>query len=48
MNKYNIAQVMVELTEHFLYGVCSLTGLGHIYANKMKLQTQNTPTEINN
>ncbi len=48
MNKYNIAQVMVELTEHFLYGVCSLTGLGHIYANKIKLQNKNTATEKDN
>ncbi|MEE1945852.1 TetR/AcrR family transcriptional regulator [Pedobacter sp. KR3-3] len=40
MNKYNLAQIMVELTEHFLYGVCSLTGLGHIYASKLKLKTE--------
>lgn len=39
-NKYNLAQIMVELTEHFLYGVCSLTGLGHIYSNKLKLKTE--------
>jgi len=36
MNKYNLAQIMVELTEHFLYGICSLTGLGQIYACKLK------------
>src|SRR5690606_22654410 len=30
--KYGIAQVMVELTEHFLYGLCSLKG--HELINK--------------
>ncbi|MES2416739.1 MAG: TetR/AcrR family transcriptional regulator [Bacteroidota bacterium] len=30
MNKYNIAQVMVEITEHFLYGVCNAKGLEKI------------------
>jgi len=27
MNKYSIAQVLVELTEHFLYGICNQKGL---------------------
>jgi len=27
MNKYNIAQVLVELTEHYLYGICNKKGL---------------------
>lgn len=27
MNKYSIAQVMIELTEHFLYGICNEKGL---------------------
>jgi len=27
MNKYSIAQVLVELTEHYLYGVCNQKGL---------------------
>ncbi|MBB2146780.1 TetR family transcriptional regulator [Pedobacter sp. LMG 31464] len=29
-NKYNIAQVMAEITEHFLYGVCNQKGLEKI------------------
>jgi AcrR family transcriptional regulator len=29
-NKYNIAQVMVELTEHFLYGICNINGLAQV------------------
>jgi len=29
-NKYNIAQVMAEITEHFLYGVCNSKGLEKI------------------
>lgn len=32
--KYGIAQVMAELTEHFLYGICSLKG--HKLINKYK------------
>ncbi|HEY1008971.1 MAG: TetR/AcrR family transcriptional regulator [Daejeonella sp.] len=32
--RYGIAQVMVELTEHFLYGVCSIKG--HKLINKYK------------
>lgn len=32
--KHGIAQVMVELTEHFLYGICSLKG--HKLINKYK------------
>lgn len=27
MNKYSIAQVLVELTEHYLYGICNQKGL---------------------
>jgi hypothetical protein len=36
MNKYNIAQVMIEITEHFLYGVCNLKGLEKINYYKQK------------
>ncbi len=36
--KYGIAQVMVELTEHFLYGICSLKG--HKLINKYKEITE--------
>lgn len=32
--KYSIAQVMAELTEHFLYGICTLRG--HKLINKYK------------
>jgi AcrR family transcriptional regulator len=35
-NKYNIAQVMIEITEHFLYGICSQNGLELIKAYKLK------------
>jgi AcrR family transcriptional regulator len=35
-NKYNIAQVMVELTEHFLYGICNQNGLIQIEKYKQK------------
>lgn len=30
MNKYNLVQVMVEITEHFLYGICNANGLKKI------------------
>lgn len=36
-NKYNIAQVMIEITEHFLYGICNQKGLELI--NKYKLKS---------
>lgn len=29
-NKYSIAQVMIEITEHFLYGICNEKGLALI------------------
>jgi AcrR family transcriptional regulator len=35
-NKYNIAQVMAEITEHFLYGVCNPKGLEKINYYKQK------------
>lgn len=35
-SKYNIAQVMVEITEHFLYGICNEKGLKLINAYKQK------------
>ena len=33
-NKYTIAQVIIEITEHFLYGICNEKGLAHIKAYK--------------
>ena len=30
MNKYNLVQVMIEITEHFLYGICNAKGLEKI------------------
>ncbi|MES2650597.1 MAG: TetR/AcrR family transcriptional regulator [Bacteroidota bacterium] len=30
MNKYSLVQVMIEITEHFLYGVCNPKGLEKI------------------
>jgi len=36
MNKYNIAQVMIEITEHFLYGICNQEGLELIKQYKLK------------
>ncbi len=36
--RYGIAQVMAELTEHFLYGICSLKG--HKLINKYKEITE--------
>jgi hypothetical protein len=32
--KYGLAQVMAELTEHFLFGICTLKG--HKLINKYK------------
>ncbi|RZJ23737.1 MAG: hypothetical protein EON51_02345 [Acinetobacter sp.] len=29
-NKYSISQVMIEITEHFLYGICNAQGLEKI------------------
>jgi len=33
-NKYTIAQVIIEITEHFLYGICNEKGLAHIKVYK--------------
>lgn len=30
MTKYSLVQIMVEITEHFLYGICNLKGLAII------------------
>jgi len=38
-NKYSITQVMVEITEHFLYGICNAKGLEKIKYYK-QLATQ--------
>ncbi|MDQ7948666.1 MAG: helix-turn-helix domain-containing protein [Pedobacter sp.] len=35
-NKYSIAQVMVEITEHFLYGICNTKGLELIKTYQQK------------
>lgn len=35
-SKYNIAQVMIEITEHFLYGICNQKGLALINEYKLK------------
>ncbi|MES2448220.1 MAG: helix-turn-helix domain-containing protein [Bacteroidota bacterium] len=40
MNKYNLAQVMSEITEHFLYGVCNQNGLALIAKYKQQQITQ--------
>ena len=37
-NKFNIAQVMTEITEHFLYGICTLRG--HKLINTYKQITE--------
>ena len=37
-NKFNIAQVMTEITEHFLYGICTLKG--HKLINTYKQITE--------
>lgn len=39
-NKYNIAQVMIAITEHFLYGVCNFKGLQLINEYKTQTNTQ--------
>lgn len=38
MNKYNIAQVIIEKTEHFLYGISNEKGLALIATYKKELQ----------
>lgn len=38
MNKYNIAQVIIEITEHFLYGISNEKGLALIATYKKELQ----------
>lgn len=38
MNKYNIAQVMIEITEHYLYGICNEKGLALIASYKEELK----------
>ncbi len=37
MNKYTIAQVMIEVTEHFLQGICNQKGIDLINQYKQKL-----------
>lgn len=39
MNKYSLVQVMVEITEHFLYGVCNSAGLEKINYYKQQAIT---------
>lgn len=39
-NKYNIAQVMIEITEHFLYGICNEKGLALIATYKEELKNK--------
>ena len=39
-NKYHIAQVMIEITEHFLYGICNLKGIELINKYKHQQLTQ--------
>ncbi len=36
VNKYNIAQVMLELTEHYLYGICNKKGLELVEKYKLE------------
>lgn len=38
MKKYNIAQVIIEITEHFLYGISNEKGLALIATYKKELQ----------
>ena len=38
MNKYNIAQVIIEIIEHFLYGISNEKGLALIATYKKELQ----------
>jgi TetR/AcrR family transcriptional regulator, cholesterol catabolism regulator len=40
MNKFNLAQVMAEITEHFLYGICNQKGLALIAKYKQQQITQ--------
>ncbi len=37
-NKYHIAQIMTEITDHFLYGICTIKG--HKLTNKYKHITE--------
>ena len=37
MNKYNISEIIVELSEHFLYGLCTDKGRISIKRNKEKI-----------
>ncbi|MEE1945856.1 helix-turn-helix domain-containing protein [Pedobacter sp. KR3-3] len=40
MNKYSLAQVMIAITEHYLFGVCSPKGLELISRYQQKKPTQ--------
>lgn len=40
MTKYNLAQVMIEIATHFLYGVCNDKGVALITSYKEKLQNK--------
>ena len=40
MNKFNLAQIMSEITEHFLYGICNQKGLALIAKYKQQQITQ--------
>lgn len=39
MNKYNISEIIVELSEHFLYGLCTDKGRVSIKRNKEKISS---------
>ncbi len=40
MNKYNLAEVMTEITKHFLYGVCNKRGLEVVEQYKEKYKQE--------
>lgn len=41
LNKYSLVQIMIEITEHFLHGICNLKGLAIISEYKQN-KTQST------
>lgn len=41
LNKYSLVQIMIEITEHFLHGICNLKGLATISEYKQN-KTQST------
>lgn len=47
MNTYSLSQVMTEITEHFLYGICNIKGLEMVEYYKQQTPIEATQIKVN-